>query len=310
MAQICSCNPNISNTGRPNCIPLMSVPKRLIFVSMAQADGTLNRIDITATLNQAFLDALTNNADDLQKWFPLGNFVNVETAREDSVKEEFSDGSSVKIESGTSAFSGQLVKGNVDLLRKIEEWGCTEFGVYIVDKAGNLIGDKSVAGYLAPIPVNANSFDPLYIWGTDSTVEKVTVKFELDKIFEDSYLGMILKGDFDAAVNLFNEDGLVDLFGAIEASAPAPTATSLTIVISTDYGSVVNPKVVTGLDLVTDFEIVGSTSGATPIATSVETSGSYAITFTSLTGETVYLQKKTATLGYGDLGLIAETVTV
>jgi len=287
----------------------MSVPKRLIFVSMAQADGTLNRIDITATLDAAFIEALTNHSDDLQKWFPLGNFVNVENPREDSVKEEFSDGSSVKIESGTSAFSGQIVKGNVDLLRKIEEWGCSEFGVYIIDKTGNLIGDKSVAGYLAPIPVNANSFDPIYVWGTDQTVEKVTVKFELDKVFEDSYLGMILKTDFAADVNLFNVDGLVDLVGTMQTS-PAATATSLSIKITTDYGSVVSPKLVTGLDLVTDFEIVGSTSGATAISTSVETLGIYAITFTSLTGENVYIQLKSATVGYGDAALITAIETL
>jgi len=110
--------------------------------------------------------------------------------------------------------------------------------------------------------------------------------------------------------DLTTVSGLIDLFYDIAAS-PAPTALGLTVDITTDYGSVKSREGIGGLNLVTDFDIVGSSSGTTAIATAIEDAsveGRYAITFTSLANEDVYIQKKSATLGYNDFQ--TETVTL
>jgi len=293
---------------------MQDAAKRLILVSLQQADGTLNEIDLaTAALDQAEINALINNADELARWFPIGDILNVEESRGESVVEEFNDGSKVKIEDGVKTFTGIFAKATPDFLRKIKEWGCVKPGAFVVDKQGNLIGDRTSSdGKLRPIPINANTWDPKYIPATDTTVPKIQLDFEWRRDFSDTALGMLLNSDFASGVDLLDEDGLIDLFGTILTS-PAPIATGLTIDIFTDYGSAKGRKAVSGLDLVTDFDVVASTSGVTAIATSVEDAtikGRYAITFTSLSLEDVYVQKKAATLGYSDTNLITEVATL
>lgn len=308
--EICDCSLSLSNTGRPDCIPLQDAVKKLMLVSLSQADGTLNEINLTsATLDQTEITALINNTDELQRWYPLGSFLNVEEARAESIKEEFEDGSKVKIEDGVKTFKGIMINATPDVVRKVKQWGCVKPAVYAIDKQGNLIGDGSVAGKLRPIPVNADTWDPIYVPATDKTVPKMELSFEWRRDFKDSDLQMILASDYASGVDLLNEDGLIDLFGEWQAS-PAVAATGATIDISTDYGSIYKRKGISNLDLVNDFEVVGSTSGATAIATAVENStvkGRYAVTWSTLTGETVYIQKKTATNGWSDTNLITAT---
>jgi hypothetical protein len=49
----CKCNVGLSNTGT-ECTPLMAVARQYVIVPKFKADGTLNKIDLTATLDSAY----------------------------------------------------------------------------------------------------------------------------------------------------------------------------------------------------------------------------------------------------------------
>ena len=305
----CTCDVSLLNTGRPGCMPVQGVSLKLILVALQQADGTLNRIDLTTTLDASFVSALINNTDANQRWFPVGNFKNVTNERPDPITEEFEDGEIVKIRDGAKAFNGVIINQTPDLKRKLDSWGCTTFGAYVVTKSGQLIGDGSVDGYLAPIPIASGTWDMRYIETTDTTVPKLQASFQWQTTFDDANLRMLNASDF-TSVDLTTIEGLIDLFYDI-LDTPTPTDTGFTVDITTDYGSPVRRLGIAGLDLPTDFEVIGSSSGTTAIATATEDAtvkGRYAITFTTLTGEDVYVQKKAATTGYYDRE--TETVTV
>jgi len=308
----CTCNVSLSNTGRPNCFPVEGVAFKLILTAMEQADGTANEIDlVNDTLDASYITSALNNASDDARWFPVGNFKNVAIERADPVTQEFEDGSIFKIRDGVKSFTGIIPKQTADTKRKLDSWGCTTFGCYIVTKDGQLIGDGGTADKLKPIKIEAGSFDIRHVHTTDTTVPQTQVNFQWVTEFDDSDLRMLESSDWTSG-DITTIEGLVDLFGDIQAS-PAATATSLTIDITTDYGSPKNRSGIGGLDLVTDFEIVGNSSGATAIATSTEDAsveGRYAITFTTLTGEDVYVQLKSGVNGYDDANLITETTTL
>lgn len=306
----CTCNVSLSNTGRPGCFPVEGVAFKLILVAMEQTDGTANEIDLANdTLDSAYISGLINNSDDNARWFPVGDFKNVVIERADPVTQEFDDGSIFKIRDGVKSFNGVIPKQTSDLKRKLDSWGCTTFGAYIVTKDGQLIGDGGTVNKLKPIKIEAGSFDARYVHTTDTTVPQLQLSFQWVTGFDDADLRMLEASDWTSG-DLTTIEGLVDLFYDI-LDSPTPTATGFTVDITTDYGSVKNRIGIGGLDLVTDFEVVGSTSGSTAIATATEDSsveGRYAITFTTLTGEDVFVQKKTATTGYNDF--TTETVTL
>lgn len=297
----CTCDVSLLNTGRPGCMPVQGVSLKLILVALQQSDGTLNRIDLSATLDSSYVSALINNTDENQRWFPVGNFKNVTNERPDPITEEFEDGEIVKIRDGAKAFSGVIINQTPDLKRKLDSWGCTTFGAYVVTKSGQLIGDGSVDGFLAPIPIASGTWDMRYIESTDTTVPKLQAGFQWETTFDDANLRMLESSNF-TSVDLTTIEGLIDLFYTIQAS-PAPTNSTLTVDITTDYGSPVRRLGISGLNLVTEFDIVGDSSGVTSISSSDEDAnvkGRYAITFTSLTEEDVYIAKKAATTGYYD----------
>lgn len=306
----CTCNVSLSNTGQPGCFPVEGVAFKLILVAMEQADGTANEIDLANdTLDSSYISGLINNTDDNARWFPVGNFKNVVIERADPITQEFDDGSVFKIRDGVKSFTGVIPKQTADLKRKLDSWSCTTFGAYIVTKDGQLIGDGGTADKLKPIKIEAGSFDARYVHTTDTTVPQLQLNFQWVTDFSDSDLRMLEASDWTSG-DLTTITGLVDLFYDV-LDSPSPTATGFTVDITTDYGSVKNRTGIDGLDLVTDFEVVGSSSGSTAIATSTEDStvaGRYAITFTTLTGEDVYVQKKSATTGYNDF--TTETVTL
>jgi len=307
---VCTCNVSLSNTGRPGCFPVEGVAFKLILVAMQQSDGTANEIDLeNDTLDASYISGLINNSDDNARWFPIGNFKNVVIERADPITQEFDDGSVFKIRDGVKSFAGVIPKQTSDLKRKLDSWSCTTFGAYIITKDGQLIGDGGTAGKLKPIKIESGSFDARYVHTTDTTVPQLQLNFQWVTDFSDANLRMLEASDWTSG-DLTTVSGLIDLFYDIAAS-PAPTATGFTVDITTDYGSVKSREGIGGLDLVTDFDVVGSTSGTTAIATATEDSsvqGRYAITFTTLTGEAVYVQKKSATLGYNDFE--TETVTL
>lgn len=272
----CNCDAGLANTGRPGCVPLQSVTSKLIMVPLMANDGTLNGIDLTAAL-PTWSD-LINESDASKRWFPLPAFENVEMPKADSQFEEANSGRMAFLRQGKRSFAGELWgdDSTPTMLGKLNAGRCVQFGVYIVDVNGALIGSKQ-GGYLYPIPVDEQSFDPKWMVATDSTVQKIMVGFDFDRLFDDSTMYMITATE--AGINFNSLSGLID----INVVNDVVTATTLTFDAVLDYGTALNPIKAQGL-VSGDFTLTNTTTTLPVSVTAVEnTPGNYTLTYVAQT---------------------------
>lgn len=272
----CNCDAGLANTGRPGCVPLQSVTSKLIMVPLMANDGTLNGIDLSAPLPT--WSSLINESDASKRWFPLPAFENVEMPKADSQFEEANSGRMAFLRQGKRSFAGELWgdDSTPTMLGKLNAGRCVQFGVYIVDVNGALIGSKS-GGYLYPIPVDEQSFDPKWMVATDSTVQKIMVGFDFDRLFDDSTMYMITATE--AGINFNSLSGLID----INVVNDVVTATTLTFDAVLDYGTALNPIKAQGL-VSGDFTLTNTTTTLGVSVTAVEnTPGNYTLTYVAQT---------------------------
>jgi hypothetical protein len=279
MALGCNCEAGLSNTGRPNCVPIQSVTSKLILVPLKATDGTLNGIDLSAPI--PVWNDLVNEVDASKRWFPLPNFENVELAKADSQFEEANSGRMVFLRQGKRSFAGELWQedSSPTLLSKLQNNRCVDFGVYIVDVNGNLVGSKS-NGFLYPIPVDNPSFDPKYMFATDSTTSKIMVAFDFDRLFDEGTMYMVTPQE--AGINFNDLEGLVDVNLVIDVQT---ANTDVTFDASLDYGTAFNSILFQGATI-SDFELSSVINGVETIGSVTEnTAGNYTLAFAFVTGE-------------------------
>ena len=274
----CNCASGLSNTGRPNCVSLQSVTSKLIMVPLFGADGTANFIDLTLHL-PAWSD-LINETDSTKRWFPLPNFENVELPKADSQFEEANSGRMVFLRQGKRSFAGELwaEDSTPTLLGKLQNNRCVDFGVYIIDVNGNLVGSK-VNGALYPIAVDNPSFNPTFTFATDSTTQKIMLGFDFDRLFDESTMYMITPTE--AGINFNDLSGLID----VNLDALSVASTDVTFDAVLDYGTALNPIRFSGA-LSADFALYNNTTSATVSVTAVENlplEGNYTLTYIAQT---------------------------
>jgi|688.fasta_scaffold288478_2 hypothetical protein len=279
MALGCNCNAGLSNTGKPGCLPIQSVTSGLIMVPLTAADGTANFIDLDAAL-PTWAD-LINEADASQRWFPLQGFENVELPKADTVFEEANSGRMVFIRQGKRSFAGELWGETPTFYGKLSNNRCVEFGVYIVDVNGNLIGSKIGDG-LYPIPVDNQSFNPTYMFATDTTTSKVMVAFDFDRLFDESTMYMITPTE--AGQNFNDLNGLLD----VNFNNSVVTAGQLVAELVLDYGTALNPIQFTGA-VAGDFNITINGVSATFTGVNETSAGTYDFDFSATTGSDVVI---------------------
>jgi hypothetical protein len=284
----CNCNAGLSNTGRPNCVPIQSVTSKLILVPLKANDGTANGIDLSAPV-PTWSD-LVNEVDASKRWFPTPGFENVELPKADSQFEEANSGRMVFLRQGKRSFSGELwaEDSSPTLLAKLQNNRCVDFGVYIVDVNGNLVGSK-VGGFLYPIPVDNPSFDPRYMFATDSTVSKIMVAFDFDRLFDEGTMYMITPTE--AGLNFNDLQGLVDVNFSNVVETPN---VDITFDAVFDYGTAYNPLRFIGATIA-DFQLYNNTTATVETIGSVveNTDGNYTLSFVFVTGQsyTVSVEK-------------------
>jgi hypothetical protein len=248
----------------------------LILVPIKANDGTLNSIDLSAPV--PVWNDLVNELDASKRWFPLPAFENVELAKADTTFEEANSGRMVFIRQGKRSFAGELWSedSSPTLLGKMQNNRCVDFGVFIVDVNGNLVGSK-VNGFLFPIPVDNPSFDPKYMFATDTTTSKIMVAFDFDRLFDESTMYMITPTE---AGQNFNElEGLVD----VNAINSVETLTDITFDAVLDYGTAYNPIKFIGA-VTADFQLSDAGGVLTPISVVENNDGNYTLSFAFTAG--------------------------
>ena len=306
----CKCDVGLGNTGLPNCQPIASVAKKLIVVPTYNDAGTKNGILLSATLDQAYWDAATNNADASERWFPLPSMENLTHERGDSVTEESGSGRLAFIREGVKSLFGEMWKQSPAFLGKLKEAKCTDISVFIVDNDGNIIGScPSEDGYLYPIALDKNSWDAKMVEATDSTIQKVSLGFNWSDDAKDEDIRMVTSDEYTG--NVLGLKGLLDIVGVNGASSKA--AATVTIDLQTIYGSKASPVKIKGL-ILTDFSLFNVTTGLAVVIDSVtEVNGSYTLDYTTGTaGVTIadVLQVTVAKNGYDSTGLSATNIVV
>jgi hypothetical protein len=275
----CNCNVGLGNTGRPGCVPIQSVTASLIMVPLRANDGSMNAIDLSSPL-PTWTD-LVNESDASKRWFPLPLFENVELAKADSQFEEANSGRMAFLRQGKRSFAGELwgEDSTPTLLGKLQAGRCVSFGIYVIDVTGNLIGSK-VNNMLYPIPVDAQSWDPKFMFATDSTVQKIMLGFDFDRLFDESTMYMITANE--AGIDFNSLSGLIDVNLVISNEV---AGVSIDVAASFDYGTALNPILFSGATI-SDFELVSVTNGVETIGSVVENSaGNYTLSFAFQAGE-------------------------
>jgi len=281
MASQCSCDVLLGNAGSPGCVAVHGVARKLIRVPLVANDGTENKIDLTATLDQTFWDGLINNADASKRYYPTPVFKTVTQERAESITEDFDDGSTAFVRDGVKSWDGFITKGaSPQLVGVLKDDRCTSFGVLIVDDCGNLIGRDIGDGFLYPIPVDNGSWNPIWIEPTDTTVSKVNLTFNFSTIFQDENLGFIEASA--TGTDLLNSNG--GLLDVVFSDFSSSSASDLTISAAYIYGPSNSKLPITGL-VPAEFVLFNNdTSLAVTVLTATETpDGTYALTFAAQT---------------------------
>jgi len=315
---VCECSVTLKNSGTLGCMPIQDVARRLIIVPIYDSSNALNRIDTSSIPTNTQILALINNSDDKARFYPLPLMENVTNERADPIIQSFPSGKNIKVRDGEKTFTGQLLLLGADYAGQIEGYGCAEVGAYIVDAQGNLIGDKSVTGYLSPIRIDKATWDVRTVDTKDQEVAYIQLGFQWKSSVKDSDIGMLMYSDFASDVDWLDYNGLIDLYGTGGASS---AATDLSITITTLFGSVANPKVVTNLDTATDgsgdFTLYNVTTTSTlAMGTDVtaiveDPAGTYTFTLANQTSsDVVSVRIASGTNGYDDTNLSASTVTL
>lgn len=275
MAIGCNCNVGLSNTGRPNCVPVFSVVSNLIAVPLYANDGSRNGIDLSSAL--PVWPSLVNQTDSSKRWFPIPAFENVELPKADSQFEEANSGRMVFLRQGKRSFAGELWADDSTptFLGKLQANRCVDFGVYIVDVNGNLIGSEE-NGFLYPIPVDNPSWDPKFMFATDSTTQKIMLGFDFDRLFDESTMYMITPDE--AGIDFGTLKGLID----VELNVVSDTTTGVVVEAKFHYGTALNKILFKG-GTVADFAAYNNTDAvAVTLSSCVEgPDGTYTITYSS-----------------------------
>ena len=274
MSVVCSCDTGGGNTGRPGCFGVFDVTVQVILVSYRKPDGSINGIDLSTLsaggtiLDQTDLDNLVRDINPKTRFYPTQNLKNITDVRADDINEEFEDTSSVFIQQGARSFEGMIIKGDPILLGNLQSWRCQTTGVFFIDKSGNLIGDASVDGFLNPVLIQDDSFSAGLVLGTDTTKQKIMLKFIISQLFSDNNLGMIEGQSITAALK--GVSGLVDV---IAETPTGISTTEFTVQLNTKYGGVLSPIAAEGLQL-SDFAMTEVTPTPGPIVISSVTESS------------------------------------
>ena len=132
-----------------------------------------------------------------------------------------------------------------------------DFGVLFVDVNGNLIGSEE-NGFLYPIPVDNASWDPKFNFATDSTVQKIMLGFDFDRLFQESTMYQITPDE--AGINFTSLTGLFDVLFTNETGAG--TFDAVTFDAKLCFGTALNKILYSGAVALTDWTLENVTAAS------------------------------------------------
>jgi len=211
----CTCPDSLGNTGTVNCLTEIRDTVKLIVVPTFADDGTQNKIDLSDTLDQAWLDDRINDPDASKRFLPLGDFDNVADARADNDYETFKSGNVAFLNTGIRSFSCEFVEKAVaspQYTGVLEKMKCSKMSAFLIDRDFNVIGmvKSTPDGNLYPVRIDNNSWAVKYVPAEPkSSVTKNVLSFNFHKDERDSLLRWIVPAEYTC--DFIGSVGLLDI---------------------------------------------------------------------------------------------------
>ena len=263
--------------------------KEAYLVSLYNANGERNSIKLTdfvdGVLPDTFVADKLHTPDGSSRWYPTPNvYENVESTRTDTTTEEFQSGLTVRIQNGVQTFMGNLIQVDESLASRILSNGCSDFGVYEIDKDGSLRGEMSADGSeLYPIKINKGSLDSYSVPEVEGTsVQRVMVTFQFDGTVSEIKLMKIANTQIES--NMLQIASLID--GVLTQNETTPsTNTNLYVDFNVVYGGTFgSPIPIQGQTDVASWVLVDSSFSPVTISTILESGkGKYDFAITGVT---------------------------
>lgn len=307
MSDNCNCNTGLGNTGVggcvEGCIEEIKDTIGLIMVNTLDSTGGKTKIDITDTIDEAFVTALINESEKKDRWFPLMNLENIATERPEAIFVTSNTGTQKRVKQSPRTFTAEIWIGGIPLMNSIVGNRCADMSVYEIDSDGKLVGVSNGDGFLYPFKVQSNTFDVRLAKNDGQNPEKLLLSFSYDKsVFDEKTAYLLTEDDID----LTTIKGLQD----ITSTVTNITTTSFKIKLTTPGGALNSRKVLNNL-LQADFALYNVTdSSAVTISSFAESPEStYTLGFTAQTSADV-IRVTPSKYGYDFSLVVASTVTI
>lgn len=273
------CTQSIMNTGEGDCRVLIAKAKAVMLVPMVDSTGATPSLDpSTDILNDAFVVAKINEANPVDRWYPVNNIRVATDERGDDEYFTYPDGTREFLRKGARTVTLTRGSGTPQMVKKLNSWASYDGGFYIVDENGQLRGLINPTGMLEPFPFEDNTFNAKLVVGNDTQkFSTIMLTFDYSNLVDDGDFGVF---QTDSDVNLLRKEGLYDL----NVTKGASTTTTLALTIDNGAGYVNNRVPQEGL-LLADFTAYNVTTAASVTITGVTeaTAGNYVLTFAAQT---------------------------
>jgi hypothetical protein len=295
MSTICVCGGRLGATGQGNCVIQFYTTHNFILMPTYKEDGTKNFIDISnpATVGATILTLTSATTPMLERLYPLPFAENITREKTERVTETPPSGNVYNVQDGlrqnVMEFFGQ--NASFSFARELNEFGCTKMSYFTVDINGTLEGyvDENDPTKFYPMPMMQNTFYQMYMYATDTTIQKLQLSFNLQRNFDETQIYYITANDLGYPAT--------DLVGLIPASIAVSdiTSTGATYTVTENGNNALSQKPIEGL-LLADFDLLNVTDGTTVTITALTEGvpGVYAVTYSAVTGANTFEASATA----------------
>lgn len=281
-ANVCDCNLTVQNTG-VGCTPIMKVVKRPWLWNKYDSSGALNYIDLTDTLDDAYWQALINNADPLARLTPLPEIKNITDVREKPLTYAWKDSSEVFVRDGIRKFEGMFPpdSSSPQLVGILESARCANPAFLGVDEDGTVWGKISADGTkIYPIEIDPKSIAAIFVKQTDTEPQMAAWSFNFHPSEKDCAIRGIAQSEMEDDVDTLSYNGLLNVYAKVISCS----TTKLVVKLYTQFGSVLNPLTVKNL-LVANFSLYNVTTSSAILLTGTGSAfaespeGTYSLTY-------------------------------
>lgn len=257
----CSCGQGLGNTGLDNCVQsLSSRPVGWFMAEKFDSSGNEQSFDLTSDVTLAIVNALVQNIDTSDRFYPVVGFKNVEFIKTDRITEDFDDGTVEHIRSGVYTFNGKIPRGSNRLVDDFNRTRCNVPVIFLIMEDGTIMGrtKNDVFDTVFGLDVDPGSFNADGMFATGSESGGLLATFNLTIEMDEGQFWAFTPSDF----NPLQQYKLGGLRQCVVA-ASGVTVTAAVLKITTQFGNAA-----TGL-VTADFIAINVTDAVTLVITSV-----------------------------------------